>query len=322
MNKSIGLIGCGRWGKNILRDLCQLNTKVAVIDPSISAQTEAINIGAYSIHNDIMKEMNQLDGFIISSPTITHAEIIKKLVHFNKPIFVEKPLTCNINTARDLENICKDNIFVMDKWRYHPGIQELSCIINSGELGNIQAIQTYRLGWGCFHDDVDSLWILLPHDLSIALHLLGNLFPVKSLSTLIEDEPSQGISITLQGENTPKIIIEMSILHPITKRSVVVIGDQGSAQLGNADDNFVILCKKDVSGQPSKVIKKIETSSIKPLFLELQTFLQYLQGGPSPKSSLKEGILIVEKISEIRQRLNLKSKKIASTLNNCKQPMF
>ena len=119
----IGLIGCGKWGKYILRDLVNLGSTVYTVARSKSSIQNARDGGSYKIVDEVEK-LALIDGAIVATPTKTHFEIILKLLPLNIPIFVEKPFTDCIQELEILKSHA-DKIFVMDKWRYHQGILKL-----------------------------------------------------------------------------------------------------------------------------------------------------------------------------------------------------
>jgi len=169
---SVGLLGCGGWGKLILRDLKCLGAKVAVLARGSASHANAVAGGADSIV-DCFKELPDVDAYVVAVPTNLHAEFIYKVIPKHKPVFCEKPLTHNFEAAKSIVAEAGDRIFVMDKWRYHGGVLALKAIANSEELGPVLGIKTTRVQWGSPHEDVEMDWILLPHDLTIALEILG-----------------------------------------------------------------------------------------------------------------------------------------------------
>lgn len=80
-------------------------------------------------------------GFVVTTPTSTPAEVIEQLINRGVPIIVEKPLTNDLTAAHRIVDSADDRVFVMDKWRYHPGIEELRHIGDSGELGNVLGLR-------------------------------------------------------------------------------------------------------------------------------------------------------------------------------------
>jgi predicted dehydrogenase len=126
MSLSIGLIGCGRWGRTILRDLIALDARVHVAAASEMSRRAAIEAGAAGASPDIAGFPKDIDGYVVATPTSTHAEVIEQLLPSGKPVFVEKPMTNDVAAARSLIERAGERIFVMDKWRYHPGVEALA----------------------------------------------------------------------------------------------------------------------------------------------------------------------------------------------------
>lgn len=147
MSPRIGLIGCGRWGRMILRDLIALDARVCVAAPSEATRQDALDAGAVCVSPDIAALPKDVDGYVVATPTASHAAVIEELLASGKPSCVEKPMTNDVAAARRLVERAGERIFVMDKWRYHPGVEALAHAARSGELGEILAIRSYRLGW-------------------------------------------------------------------------------------------------------------------------------------------------------------------------------
>ena len=296
---SVGLIGVGRWGKNILRDLLRLDVKVHVATLLKESRESALHAGASSVC-DTSGELPQVDGFVVATPTTTHASVIEELLPRGCPIFVEKPLTNDLLAARRLDAKAADRIFVMDKWRYHPGIEALASLARSNELGDILVVHTYRLGWGNPHQDVDASWILMPHDLSIAFEILRFLPSAHSVvCTSLSKKSFNLIAVLQNNRNETRVITEISTYHPVSRRSVVVVGSKGSAQLADTYDDRILYVKHSSRVEPEQT-KEIMVSTDMPLLRELGAFISYLRGGPPPRSSCAEGLLIVERIAALR----------------------
>jgi predicted dehydrogenase len=301
---SVGLIGCGAWGKLILRDLVSLGARVHVVVRE--ASPEKLNApGAVSVSVDAALIPQPVDGFIVATPTSTHAAVIEKLLPTGKSIFVEKPLTSGLHSARRLVAIAGDRIFVMDKWRYHPGVEALRDQARSGALGEIRAVRTFRVGWGTSHADVDAIWTLLPHDLAIAYEVLGALPKAHSAWSLVPGRVEFGLMARLaDGTGGPEVFSEISTCHPQTRRSVVVIGERGAAELADSYADRILVVLSPARG-PLRQPDAIPVSTEMPLRREIEAFLRFLQGGPPPRSSAAEGLLVVERIAALRAMAGL-----------------
>ena len=291
----IGLIGCGRWGRLILRDLLALGAEVSVVVPSEASQLAAIAAGARASHGSI-EDLGDMDGHIVAVPTALHAQVIDAILPLGRPLFVEKPLTCDAASATRIARSAPDRVFCMDKWRYHGGVLKLAELAGSGALGEITAVHSWRLDWGNPHSDVDASWILLPHDISIAQEILGHVPAVRS-ATGYRSGTSDASLLTVMADvdGGPIVTCEISSLHPVKRRSVVVVGTEGSAQFGDSYDASIRFCPK--FGPPQDIAVKTEM----PLLEELRAFLRHLQGGAPPKSSAAEAALTVARVEEARR---------------------
>src|SRR5262249_57609214 len=130
----IGVGGWGNWGRNILRDLIGLGAEVHVVAPSAASRANAVAGGATAAVERI-EDLAPLDGYVIASPSTTHAAVIDALIPTGRPMFVEKPMTTSLDDARRLVRLAGERLFVMDKWRYHRGIEAIAAVAKSGELG-------------------------------------------------------------------------------------------------------------------------------------------------------------------------------------------
>jgi predicted dehydrogenase len=174
-------------------------------------------------------------------------------------------------------------------------VLKLAELAQSGALGNIASVCTYRLGWAHTPSDVDVAWHLAPHDLSIALEILGYLPPVKSAVGLNVSPTLQSLQAVLQDPSGgPQVQLDVSSAHPVNRRSVTIIGSTGLAALGGSYDKHIVLMPK--AGEPEHI--SIEQKM--PLLAELDTFLKHLAGGPPPKSTAREAAIIISRLSEIR----------------------
>jgi predicted dehydrogenase len=293
----ISLAGCGRWGRNILRDLLALGAEVAVADPDPAARDHARSAGAAEIATSL-DELPASDGIVIATTTTTHFTVMEHALARQVPIFVEKALTADAGHARTLAARAKGRLFVMDKWRYHPGIEELRRIRQTGELGTPLGMHLRHVGWGLQHRDVDASWILLPHSLSIVLEIFGSVPP----ATHAFAERLDGKIVTLIGTLGPHpwITVEISARSPVKRREFRLHCQEGVAWLDDGWADHIQIARGIGTGADASGIEKRSVPAELPLRRELDAFLQHLKGGPAPRSSVEEGALIVERIQQLR----------------------
>jgi predicted dehydrogenase len=296
---SVGLVGCGRWGRNILRDLVALGARVAVVTLDDASRAEALALGAASWHRELAALPPQ-DGYLVATPTATHEAVVTDLLRRERPVFCEKPLGHDLAAARRIAALRPNRLYVMHKWRYHPGIVALRSLLAEGRLGRPLALQIRQLGWGNPHRDVDAATILLPHALSMTLHLLGSIPPLREAVALLPERRDGGIIARLAGNAgaPPRVLLEYSILQPVQRRSVVLIGSAATAELGGSYDEALTLrlgAPGAAAGQ-----ERLALSGEMPLRAEVAAFLDHLAGGPPPLSPLTDELAVAERLEEIR----------------------
>jgi predicted dehydrogenase len=294
----VGLVGCGRWGALILRDLRLLGCRVTAVARSVESRRRAEAGGADVVLS--VAALPQVDGVVVATTTFTHAEVIESLLDRRVPIFVEKPL-CDV--AADADRIAAraaDRVFVMDKWRYQPGIRELARIAASHELGPVVGLRTFRLGWGNPHETSDSVWVLAPHDLSIALEVLGQVPSARSAVA----EWAGGDLVGLVGicGDAPWHVLEISSRRRTNRRAVQLLCRDGIAELDDSHSTHVCVTRTPGGrGMAAPEIELREVPGEMPLLAELRVFVEHLAGGPPPRSAAAEGAAVVRVLTDLRQ---------------------
>jgi predicted dehydrogenase len=294
---AIGLVGCGSWGRLILRDLRSLGCAVDVVAQSDATHGNAADGGARAIVRDTDDLPRDLDGYIVATPIATNAAVIDRLVARGRPIFCEKPLTDDPAAARRLATAAGERLFVMDKWRYHGGVLALAQIARDGALGPVERLRMRRVGWALSHPG-DAIWTLAPHDISIALEILGHI-PAPHAAFA---EHSGGAPTGLLGVLGAQadVVIEVSTRVPAAARSIELACRDGVAALGDSLADHIVIRRNGESEPRRQAI-----STAMPLLAELRAFVDHLHGGPPPKSSAADGVAIVEILDAFRRLAGL-----------------
>jgi predicted dehydrogenase len=298
-------VGCGHWGKNVLRDLVELGAAVCVVARSEATAERARAGGAEAVVSSV-EEAGQVDGAVVVTPAPHHVRAIEELAPLDVPIFCEKPLVTDPADGRRVLDLCGDRLFVMHKWRWHPGVEALARLAADGTLGELAGVRSHRLGWGPFHFRVDSVDTLAPHDLSIAIALLGKLPPVAVASGTrypgLEDGWAD-CSALLVEDGGPYVELACSSVSAHRVRRVEVLGSAGSATLDDpeADEVRVLVHGGDLDRPPDRHSVPLEREW--PLLRELRDFVAHCEGGPPPRAGAAEGVAVVQAIAELRAAL-------------------
>jgi len=295
----VGLVGCGSWGVNILRDLRSLGSEVVAVARSAESRARAEQGGAAGIVDSI-PGLGAVDGVVVATPETAHAATVAEALELGVPVFAEKPLTVDPRSADRLARAAPDRLFVMDKWRYHPGVEALRDLVASRELGPVRGITLKRLGWGNVHPTSDSTWHLVPHDLAIALEILGFIpEPRFAVAEQLADKPT-GLVAVLGSD--PWVAIEASIASPRRLREVRVACRDGIAALPDSLADHLLVARTERLGQEPE---HRPIGDAMPLERELAAFLGHLRGGPPPRSSAAEGAANVAAVGELRRLAGL-----------------
>lgn len=228
---NIGLVGCGRWGRFILRDLLSLGASVTVAARGEDAGL-AKEAGAQVVAR--LDDLPAVDGIVVATPTTTHADVIEALLPRGTPIYCEKPLCDDADRARRLAAAGRGRLFVMDKWRYHLGVLALADIARSGELGPVVGLRTVRVGFGHSHPDTDCIWTLLPHDVVIAREIFGRSLPPVAAVADRAGRDIMGLTAMSAAAGGPWHIAEVGMRSPERRRTVTLLCRDGVATLEDA----------------------------------------------------------------------------------------
>jgi predicted dehydrogenase len=291
LSLDIGLVGLGPWGAHILRDLRSLGATVHAA-ARFPESIERGRIGGAASIVDAPDKLPPCAGYVVANQTVQHLDAIEALLPRGRPIFVEKPIGTDVERTKRLPASAHDLVFVMHKWRYHPGVLELARIASSGEYGPVQGLRTMRLSFGAPHRDVSTLWILAPHDLSIALEIFGE---APQLICAIADPMAPGGAIAhLRTQAGVPITIELSSGHPKPYRNMLMRCRDAILTLDSA--NYEVIEVRRIDDGTTSMIKLDNTM---PLLAELRRFIEHIEGGPPPVTSLAEEIKIIETIASI-----------------------
>jgi len=176
---NIGVVGCGYWGPKHIRVCNEMAeaklTTVCDVDERKLQQVKAQypNVNVTPKYDELL---NSVDAVVIATPVNSHYSLAKKALLHGKHVLIEKPMTPSSREALELIELAENRNLVLmvgHTYQYHPAVDLLMDIIKNGELGDIYSIDSERLNLGLYRPDVNVIWDLAPHDISIMLMLLN-----------------------------------------------------------------------------------------------------------------------------------------------------
>ena len=231
----IGIIGLGYWGPNLVRNfLAQKNvSKVAVFDQRV----ERLNFIKSKQPSVLILENiddffnNDIDAVVIATPVESHYALSKKALELGKHIWVEKPFTSTSQQAEELlETAQRKNlkVFVDHTFIYTGAVKKMKEIVANNELGNILHFDSVRINLGLFQKDINVIWDLAPHDLSIMNYVLSHLKPIAvSANGIANYNGKENIAhISLYFEENCFAHFHVNWTSPVKIRRMIVGGDK------------------------------------------------------------------------------------------------
>ncbi len=303
------LAGCGIWGCNILKRLVDADCEVHVCDPDIAACASAREMGAVSVSQEIVDgdSLQRMRAAVVATPAVTHADVVCKLLSLlphDAPILCEKPLAISSMDAVAMADAARGRLFVGHVWRYHPGIIALGELARSGALGRVSGIRSTRVNWTSPRQDVDSIWNLVPHDITLAIEILGSIpEPHSATVEYLNGRPCGMVGVL--GRD-PWVIFESSNRYADKRREVRVHGENGVAVLSSVDASEIEIAR---FGEGTAVqFERISLTPRDPLTEELTAFLGFANGsGAIPRSSAEEGVAVVQTVERLRELAGLRN---------------
>ncbi len=179
---TLGQIGVGAWGQNLLRNFfslkdcrvtmcCDINK--SALDRVKNQYGQAISVTAN--FDDILSNRT-IDAVVVATLPFTHAQCAIKALNKGKHVFVEKPMAMNLTDAQAMIRAAKKNkriLMVGHLLLFHPAVKKIKSYINEGILGDIRYLYSTRVNLGQVRSEESALWSLTAHDISVAVHFLN-----------------------------------------------------------------------------------------------------------------------------------------------------
>jgi len=233
---NIGVVGCGYWGPNLVRNFkqspdCHLKVLCDTSESRLNHMRRLYpDLGTTQKFEDLLND-NELDAVVIATPVRFHYTMAKAALSVGKHVFIEKPMARTEAEAAELVSLAERQglvLMVGHTFLFSPAVRRMKEIINAGDIGEVQYIAARRLNLGLFQKDINVAWDLAPHDISILLHLLDEL-PL-SVSCQGSSHVTRGIEdVTMMHLNFRKnrcAFIHNSWLDPKKVRQMTVVGSQ------------------------------------------------------------------------------------------------
>lgn len=312
----IGVVGAGNWGRNHVRTVAGLADAelAAVCDTDAKTRDRMARLHPGAL---MTAELNDLldrsDAVIVASPAGTHATVARRCIEAGKPCLVEKPFALSVRDAEAVAALSAERkipVLAGHLLVFHAAVERLRTLVQGGELGKIFYLYGLRVNLGQVRQDENALWSFGPHDVSVALHLLGEA-PVRVAAqgkSYLQPKIEDVVFLTMEFASGVLAHVQLSWLDPHKERKLTVVGARKMVVFDDMEPREKLrVYDKGVERPPEYgsfgeslairegdiFIPRIPT--VEPLAAELAHFVRVARGAESPRpgASADDGVRVV-----------------------------
>jgi len=313
----IAVIGCGYWGPNFVRIFTQLpDSEVKYCCDLNEDRLAQMRLLYPHVHTttrleDALEDA-KVDGVVVATPVATHYTIAKRFLEAGKSVLIEKPLCLNSQEGEELVEIAQQKglaLMVGHTFLFTAAVNKVKDLIDSGEIGDIHYVTSTRVNLGIFQEDINVIWDLAPHDISILNYVLGGKPEVVSANaqSCIRQPIEDVAFLTLRYPKNVMAHIHVSWLDPCKiRRSTFVAGKKMVVYDDIETLEKIRIYDKGVTVQPHYEtfgefhlayrfgdIFTPKLDDAEPLKTEANHFLRAIKNGRPERATGEEGLEVV-----------------------------
>ena len=257
MKLHVAQIGVGYWGPNLLRNLtenekCSVRTVVEISkDRREFVRRNYPEIGTTANLDEVINDAS-IDAVVISTPADTHFQIAKKVLGAKKHILVEKPMARSLEEIEELTKLSERNgkvCMVGYTFLFNPAVRYVKKLIDDGIIGEIRYIYSQRVNLGRIRSDVDALWNLAPHDISIIQYWLNGQSPISvhcQGKAYVQDGINDVAFVNMVYPDGILVNVHVSWLDPNKIRRLTIVGSKKMIVYDDMLENKVAIYDKGI----------------------------------------------------------------------------
>ncbi len=319
----VGVVGLGYWGPNLARNFAAIpGCELAwLCDSSVQARERHARAfpGARSTARveDLLGDAT-LDAIVLATPVPTHAQLAIAVCEAGKHCFVEKPLATSAADAEQALAAAENAgriLMVGHLLEYHPAVARLKQLIDEKELGELYYLYGNRLNLGKLRADENALWSLGAHDVSVALHLIGE-EPCECLAqgaSYVRAGVQDVVFCYLRFPSGILAHLHLSWLDPHKERRMTVVGQRRMATFDDMliEGKLTVYDKgfdEDTRSWGEYITRSGDTFSpripnVEPLRVECEHFIECIRTGSTPRSDAHSGVRVVRVLEQLQRSL-------------------
>jgi UDP-2-acetamido-3-amino-2,3-dideoxy-glucuronate N-acetyltransferase len=306
---NVAVVGCGYWGKNLIRNFSQLGVLRIFCDSNEPAlKTQAALYPQVQATNSFEQVLNDpsIRAVVLATPAAMHFEQCRAALNADKDVFVEKPLALHLREGRELVELAQSKnaiLMVGHILEYHPAVALLKDIIERGELGKILYLYSNRLNLGKVRKEENILWSFAPHDISVICSLVGSApLEVNASGSSYLQAGITDVTVTnFVFEAGVRAHIFVSWLHPFKEQKLVVVGDRKMAVFDDtAREGKLKIFDKGIEWRAGMPVPRqtAETTlffdELEPLKLECSHFVERIRDRQQPRTDGSSALRVLK----------------------------
>jgi len=324
MSTKVVVVGCGYWGKNLVRNFRELDALAGVCDATEKGRELAASIApACNVYSDLDQALTSDDarGVVIATPAETHYEVAKQALAAGKDVFVEKPLAINYQDGAKLvkrAGAAGRILMVGHVLEYHPALTKLVQMVKDGVIGKVQYIYSNRLSLGKIRREENILWSFAPHDIALILRIMGKMpFQVVACGGSFVQANIADVTVTnLLFDNGVRAHIFVSWLHPFKEQRLVVIGSEKMISYDDVSKQLLLYDQRVEVKQGEPVPIKGDGEPVvyaadEPLKMECQAFLNAIADRQAPLTDGQSGLDVLRVLQTAQRSLIMNGEQVA-----------
>lgn len=326
MGTRVGVVGAGYWGPNIIRNFNQIPSCEMAICCDLDEKRLAHMKGLYpgvemTTDYDGLVNDPAINAVAVCTHVSGHYPLARKALEAGKHVLIEKPMTARVDQAEELVDLAKKNgcvLMVDHTFEYTAGVNKMREIIESGIVGDVLYVHCSRLNLGIFQRDINVVWDLAPHDLSVILYATG-LAPksVRTVGMKLLHPKVEDVAFVTLNCGDASAVIHVSWVDPLKIRRVSVVGtkqmlvyddldplakiqiyDKGVENPPHYDTFGEFLCSYHYGDIHMPRLKDAE-----PLSVMCRHFLECIESGKVPRSDGESGLRMVRLLAASDQSI-------------------
>ena len=253
----VAQIGIGYWGPNLLRNLVNNKNISVMMVSDKSAERRAFVNNKYpditvTDNNDLIFKSSDIDAVVIATPVISHFDLSMQALRSGKHVLVEKPMASKVKDVREIGDLAKENdlvVMVGHTFLFNSAVRHVKSLIDSRELGDIRYIYSQRVNLGRIRNDVDALWNLAPHDISIIQYWLGDSEPAtvnRQGMAYVQKGIDDVVFLNITYPNGVLANIHVSWLDPHKIRRMTIVGSEKMVVYDDIAKDKIIIYDKGI----------------------------------------------------------------------------